>query len=599
MLLSARSQLYLTTTLLLLAILFYISIYFSTISHSLLGSSSRFGDAGSTASPPPNLAYVLNPDEHAYREPKTIRYVWNVTSDLRTPDGVTKNIYLINGHFPGPLIEARSGDEIVVEVKNRLDEEGTAIHWHGLSMQGVNEMDGVVEVTQCAIAPGQHFTYKFKIQDDQAGTFWYHAHSDVQRADGLYGALVVHKPAVSGSSEKAIFEYDEDLALMIGDWYHRSAQEVQDYYTEATNFGLEPAPDSIVINGQGAFNCSMEIPARPIECKNAEMQQLRLSGEFTRLRIINTGALAGFALSISGHIMTLFQVDGGNEIEAAPEAKAIGILYPGERIDVIVERIGPEEVKDPMLTITLDRENLKFKNFALTPTQNFPISSSLKPKKQARRSDEEEDELLPFFPLANASGPTITTPSTANKTILLYTKIEMLSEFHNIPKGFINRTSWEARADKTPLLALERSSWGEAFVPWIGPEMGMWVDIVLNNMDDRGHPFHLHGNSFYVLATHKATPSSYDAYNPFENPIPAGGPLNTLDPLMKDTVFVPRMGYVVLRFRADNEGLWFFHCHILMHQKVGMAMAFQVGGDEGGIKGYGGSAMGLCGRRES
>lgn len=67
-------------------------------------------------------------------------------------------------------------------------------------------------------------------------------------------------------------------------------------------------------------------------------------------------ALTGFSLSISGHIMTLFQVDGGNEIEAAPEAKAIGILYPGERIDVIVERIGPEEVKDPMLTITLDRE---------------------------------------------------------------------------------------------------------------------------------------------------------------------------------------------------------------------------------------------------
>lgn len=77
----------------------------------------------------------------------------------------------------------------MVEVKNGLDDEGTAIHWHGLSMkgelqvsregkemltfvEGVNEMDGVVGVTQCAIAPGQHFTYKFKIQDDQAGTFW-------------------------------------------------------------------------------------------------------------------------------------------------------------------------------------------------------------------------------------------------------------------------------------------------------------------------------------------------------------------------------------------------------------------------------------------
>jgi len=65
---------------------------------------------------------------------------------------------------------------------------------------------------------------------------------------------------------------------------------------------------------------------------------------------------------------------------------------------------------------------------------------------------------------------------------------------------------------------------------------------------------------------------------------------------MKDTVFVPRMGYVVLRFKADNEGLWFFHCHILMHQAVGMAMAFQVGGDEYGISGYKESSKTLCQR---
>lgn len=49
---------------------------------------------------------------------------------------------------------------------------------------------------------------------------------------------------------------------------------------------------------------------------------------------------------------------------------------------------------------------------------------------------------------------------------------------------------------------------------------------------------------------------------------------------------MPKMGYVVLRFRADNEGLWLFHCHVLWHHAVGMAMAFQVGGDETGISRY-------------
>jgi hypothetical protein len=78
--------------------------------------------------------------------------------------------------------------------------------------------------------------------------------------------------------------------------------------------------------------------------------------------------------------------------------------------------------------------------------------------------------------------------------ILLYTKIEILSEFRNIPIGFINRTSWGmTRASPLPLLALNRHGWGKAFVPRIDSGPNVWVDIVLNNMDDRGHPFHLVG----------------------------------------------------------------------------------------------------------
>jgi hypothetical protein len=50
--------------------------------------------------------------------------------------------------------------------------------------------------------------------------------------------------------------------------------------------------------------------------------------------------------------------------------------------------------------------------------------------------------------------------------------------------------------------------------------------------------------------------------------------------LKKDTVYVPAYGYVVLRFLADNEGMWALHCHIMWHQASGMSMAFQVLGDE-------------------
>lgn len=47
----------------------------------------------------------------------------------------------------------------------------------------------------------------------------------------------------------------------------------------------------------------------------------------------------------------------------------------------------------------------------------------------------------------------------------------------------------------------------------------------------------------------------------------------------RDTVMVPYRGYAVLRFRAENPGVWVFHCHTLWHMVSGMAMVFDVLGD--------------------
>jgi FtsP/CotA-like multicopper oxidase with cupredoxin domain len=101
----------------------------------------------------PGVSIPLHPERHISRAPKTIRLQWNVTQGYRSPDGVRKLVYLINGEtlsafmceltadecqgaFPGPTIEARSGDTFVVEISNLIEEEGVAIHWHGLHMRG-------------------------------------------------------------------------------------------------------------------------------------------------------------------------------------------------------------------------------------------------------------------------------------------------------------------------------------------------------------------------------------------------------------------------------------------------------------------------------
>ncbi len=81
----------------------------------------------------------------------------------------------------------------------------------------------------------------------------------------------------------------------------------------------------------------------------------------------------------------------------------------------------------------------------------------------------------------------------ADETILLYSKIAYLAEFSNRAKGFVNRTSWDLSEDANrPLIEIDRKAWeGEYFIPEIQSESVGWVDVVLNNMDDKGHPFHL------------------------------------------------------------------------------------------------------------
>ncbi|OWM84626.1 hypothetical protein CDL15_Pgr027413 [Punica granatum] len=74
------------------------------------------------------------------------------------------------------------------------------------------------------------------------------------------------------------------------------------------------------------------------------------------------------------------------------------------------------------------------------------------------------------------------------------------------------------------------------------------------------HPMHLHGYSFYVVGMgdgnfdNKTSPSKY----------------NLVDPPLVNTIGLPKNGWTVIRFVADNPGVWFMHCHLERHASWGM-----------------------------
>ncbi|KAJ6785464.1 hypothetical protein PWT90_01174 [Aphanocladium album] len=525
--------------------------------------------------PHDQVAIQLHPHLHSNRAAKTQRFDWTVTTGKRTPDGVEKQVYLVNGQFPGPTIEARSGDRIIVHVRNQLTDEGLSFHWHGLRMKGNNTMDGAVGVTQCPIPSGKDFVYDFTIGDEEHGTFWWHSHHKVQRGDGLFGGLVVHPPQKSLPQD----EYD-DVLLMVGDWFHRPQADVLDWYAGWTSLGDEPVPDSLQINGHGRFDCAMEMPAFPLNCTDRAVADMipvfRRKAAKTKVRLVNVGTVSGVTLAVDGATLQPIQVDGGCAVQSAA-ADAIGILYPGERTDVILA--WKENFQSPSwLNIYLDDENYARPNPALVEEQAFPAlpETTTAAKFQPPRNLAAIETQLDLSELTSDTLPTPLPP--AQQTILFYLKTMIKSHNENRPQGYVNHTSWQPQSK--PLLSQGRQDWDKnQFFSFVRSESDpVHVDLVINNLDDGSHPVHLHGYSFHVLSSFRAKGrAGWGSYNPYD---PASKPRNALNmesSLVKDTVSVPRRGHVVLRVIADNPGLWVLHCHMMVHMGTGMAAGFHVG----------------------
>jgi iron transport multicopper oxidase len=110
------------------------------------------------------------------------------------------------------MIEADLGDTIVVTAHNSLGNQATSLHFHGMFQQGTQQSDGPVSLTQCAIQPGDSYTYTFIA--NPAGTHWYHSHNKGQYPDGLRGKMVIHDKTWESS-----LNIDSQMTFSMSDWH--------------------------------------------------------------------------------------------------------------------------------------------------------------------------------------------------------------------------------------------------------------------------------------------------------------------------------------------------------------------------------------------
>lgn len=472
-------------------------------------------------------------------------YTLKLTNKDISPDGFVKNSIVVNGQTPGPLIKAKKGDTLLVNVQNDLTNSSlalpTSVHWHGIHMYNRNWADGVPSVTQCPIVPGNSFLYEVPI-GNQAGTFWYHSHYSLQYCDGLFGPLVVYD---DNDPHKSLYDIDDESTIItLGEWYHESAQR---YTHDVWHLNI-PRANSTLINGLGiAHNTNGTHGQHAVVTVK--------KGKRYRFRLINMACLPHFTFSIDRHNLTIIEADS---IETKPMVVDSLDIYAGQRYSFVLTANQPEE-NYWIRALPFKAVSVNYENDVNTAILRYSGAANRKPLVSASVSIPASTRKLNeglLEPLVNVPVPGVAELGHADINMTLVTTFDSTGfhfgnvGFSEVPVPVLLQILSGAREaqELLPLGAL-------ATLP---PNKTVEITLPGASYAQSGpHPYHLHGHDFWVV-------KSADSTEPKFNNV-----------IMRDTV---NAGYenqsVTIRFRTDNPGPWMLHCHIDMHVERGLGIVF-------------------------
>ncbi|KAF2148105.1 multicopper oxidase [Myriangium duriaei CBS 260.36] len=463
------------------------------------------------------------------------REYWLVIEETtKSVDGYERYVQLVNGTLPGPTIEADWGDEVIVHVQNSLKLNGTGIHFHGIRQNYTNENDGVPAVVQCPVAPGQSITYQWKAT--QYGSSWYHSHFAVQAWEGVFGGIVIHGPATAN--------YDHDLGnLFLNDWDHQTVDEL---YSAAETQGPIPLGTGL-INGTNTYPNDTS--------RGARFQTSFDSGSSYLLRVVNGAIDAHWDFSIDNHTLQVIATDFVPIKPYTTKVLSIGI---GQRYDVVVTADQAAVASDFWLRANPDSACGTNNNAGdirgivhYGSSTGTPAASEFIPPGNSCQG-EAASNLVPYLALDASTTYAVTNDSNANP----YTNAQGLFRWTMGPETFL--MDWKKPTITSVLNG--STAYGANSNAITLDQANEWMMLIVETTAAVGHPIHLHGHDFFVLASGNGT---------YANAAPA---LATTNPPRRDTTMLPANGYLVVAFQADNPGIWLAHCHIGWHASMGLAL---------------------------
>lgn len=498
-------------------------------------------------------------------------------------DGQTRRVFSINGEIAGPVLRWKEGEEVTVNVTNRLKED-TSIHWHGILLPFY--MDGVPMVSFGGIKPGETFTYRFKVR--QAGTYWYHSHSGGQEQEGMYAPIVI-EPA-KGEREKVARDY----VVMLSDHHPMSAGAIlRKLKQEPGYFNDRKRTLPGLMRDLSAAKTTEDKQA--VIASRLMWGQMRMDptdladvtgytflvngrgptdnwtglfrpGEKVRLRFINGSAMTLFDARIPGLRMKVVQADGQDVKPVEVDEFRIGV---GETYDVIVE---PKDDR----AYTIEAQSIDRRGFArgtLAPRAGMTGPASV-PRPPAllteadmghggsmagmdhSKMDHSKMDHSTMSQMAMASGdlsglvhvPPVDAPPGSK--VLSYTDLKRADRSYRLrPPDRTIDIRLTGNMEKF-FWSFDDRKYSED--PVMNFTEGETVRLVFRNETMMNHPIHLHGLWMDV-----------------ENGAGEERP-------RKHVVIVPPGRTVSVTVHMTEEGRWPFHCHLLYHMMTGMFREFVV-----------------------
>ncbi|MGG7549471.1 multicopper oxidase domain-containing protein [Chryseobacterium arthrosphaerae] len=529
---------------------------------------------------------------------KTVRYDLYVKDTIVNFTGKNRRAIAINGKLQAPTLYFTEGDTAEIYLHNML-KENTGLHWHGVILP--NEHDGVPYLTTKPVKPGETHLYKFKIS--QNGTYWYHSHEALQEQIGMNGILVFKKregePKTGYNAEIPVLlgDWSDDDPMQIArrlhmantDWYAVKKNAVQSYWEaiKSGNFGTKALNEwkrMEAMDVSDVYYDKFLINGAP----SSDYSNLK-AGDKVRLRVANGGSSTYFWLNYGGGKIKVVGNDGNDVVPVEVDRLIVGV---SETYDIEVtipenksfefratseDRIGHaslwlgsgDKVEAPNLPRLMLFEGMKMMNGMME------MSGNMKPMNMTMGNQmmDMNEVMYPELPESQRKQ----TMKHMNEMMGIKTKEEKKTEDHSQHAGMdmkeektIKRLSYNILKSPEKTILPTDSVRNMKFTLEGNMNHYLWtldnktvtetdkilikkgeiLRIKLYNNSMMRHPMHLHGHDFRLI-------NSKGEYSP-----------------LKNVVDIMPMETVTIEFAANQDGDWFFHCHILYHMMAGMGRIF-------------------------